>query len=284
MTLHSCFYEGVVRHRRRTVQAHSFRNRLFMIYLDLDEAEEAFRDRWFWSTDRPNIAWFRRADHLGPPDQPLDESVRDLVALRLGRRPVGPIRLLTHLRYFGIAMNPISVYYCFDAEEGLDAVIAEVTNTPWNERYWYVLDARRTTAVEIEAYAAKKMHVSPFLGMDYDYRFRFVEPGEDLTFAVSNLRHGSADIDFQASLSLSRRPFDGREAARVLLRYPAMTAQVFLNIYGHAIRLWWKQVSFVPHPGHRNDAIGSDDRRSDDGLGDCNRTTMHSEAKADHLV
>lgn len=281
MTLHSCFYEGMVHHRRRTEQPHSFRNRLFMVYLDLAETGRAFRDRWLWSADRPNFAWFRRADHLGPSEQPLDESVRDLVAARLDRRPSGPIRLLTHLRYFGIAMNPISVYYCYDADEHLDAVVAEVTNTPWNERHCYVLDARRTTTGGIEAQATKKMHVSPFLGMDYDYQFRFAEPGEALKFAVTNLRRGSTEIDFHASLDLRRRPLDALQAARVLLRYPAMTAQVFFNIYAQALRLWWKQVPFVPHPTRRNNATRSDYDRSDYHLGDSDRTNATPEARSD---
>lgn len=251
MTFQSCLYEGSVRHNRRVAKSHRFRQRLFMAMLDLSELSVIFRDRWFWSTARPNIAWFRRADYLGPPDRPLDESVRDLVEERLGRRPLGPIRLLTNLRYFGIAMNPISVYYCYDADQRLDVVVAEVTNTPWRERHHYVLDVAEPTASSLEAEAAKAMHVSPFLEMDYEYRFRFSAPGEQLKFAVADVRHGSTEPDFTAGLRLKRLPFDGRNAARVLLRYPAMTVRVFLTIYWQAFRLWWKGVPFVPHPRTR---------------------------------
>src|SRR6187549_3965112 len=105
MSLHSCIYEGRVEHLRRTPVEHGFGYRVFMLYLDLEELPALFRNRWFWSTDRPNFAWFRRADHFGPPRQPLAESVRDLVEARTGRRPAGPIRLLTHLRYLGFVMN-----------------------------------------------------------------------------------------------------------------------------------------------------------------------------------
>ncbi|HKL78239.1 MAG TPA: DUF1365 family protein, partial [Gammaproteobacteria bacterium] len=112
MSGQSALYEGTVVHRRYRPVHHEFRYRLFLVYLDLAELDTVFRGRWLWSVDRPNLAAFRREDHLGPQDVPLDQAVRDLVAERTGRRPVGAIRLLTHLRYFGYGMNPVSFYYC----------------------------------------------------------------------------------------------------------------------------------------------------------------------------
>ena len=106
-----------------------------------------FRGRWCWSTSAPALAWVRRADHLGAADVPLADAVRDLVAGRIGRRPTGPIRLLTHPRYAGYVFNPLSLFYCFDAGgERVEAVVADVTNTPWGERHQYVLAGRTPTA------------------------------------------------------------------------------------------------------------------------------------------
>ena len=126
-------------------------------------------------------AWFRRADHLGPAERSLDESVRDLVEARLGWRPGGPIRLLTHLRYFGLVMNPVSFYYCFNAcEERVEAVVAEVTNTPWRDRHCYVLDLRDVPLSKMpRARHAKELHVSPFLEMDLEYRWRLMRQASD---------------------------------------------------------------------------------------------------------
>ena len=144
--MESCIYEGQVRHSRTVPVLHRFQYRMFMMYLDLAELPEVFEKRWFWSTKRPALARFKRSNHMGPADQPLDESVRDLVERETGERPEGPVRLLTNLSYFGYCFNPVSFYYCFDmAGENVEFIVAEVNNTPWGETDTYVLncDAER---------------------------------------------------------------------------------------------------------------------------------------------
>src|ERR1700729_4207582 len=154
---------------------------LFMAYLDLDELPECFDGRMLWSARRPAVAWFRRADYLGDPDVPLADAVRELVRERTGVRPDGPIRLLTHLRYFGKSFNPVSFYYCFDEHgEQVKAVVADVTNTPWGEHHAYVMGVDKAadhgTATVMRGQFEKQLHVSPLMGMDQVYDWRLSKP------------------------------------------------------------------------------------------------------------
>jgi DUF1365 family protein len=247
--MESALYEGTLSHRRLTVPASYFSYTLFMAYLDLGELDDVFRGRWLWSTERPALAWFRRSDHYGDPKLKLDESIRLLVASVTNVRPEGPIRLLTHLRYFGYCFNPVCFYYCF-APDGrtLETVVAEVSNTPWGERHMYVLpEASNVGRGGEKQYELRKgFHVSPFLGMDMDYLWRFAIPGERLWVHMESTE-ASARV-FVATLSLLRRPLVGSELARALLLRPAMTLQVVAQIYAQALRLWVRGAKFYPHP------------------------------------
>lgn len=246
--MNSCIYEGRVRHRRYRPTEHFFDYRVFLMYLDLDELDTVFRGRW-WSAKRPAPAWFRRADHAGDPRRPLAETARDMVEAKTGKRPTGPVRLLTHLRYFGYCMNPVSFYYCYAPDgEQLEAVIAEINNTPWGERHCYVLPAStsESAAPHFAWKFSKEFHVSPFFPMNQLYHWHFVQPDQALSVHMENFEQGSRVFD--ATMTLSRREISSRELRRVLIQYPLMTVQVIAAIYYQAARLWLKRCPFFSHP------------------------------------
>lgn len=246
----SALYTGHIRHRRFGPRRNEFRYRLYLTYLDLGELDRLFEGRWFWSMKRPAIARFRRADFLGDPAIPLDTAVRDRIEAETGRRPRGPIRLLTHLRQFGYNFNPVSLYYVFDESgERLETLVAEITNTPWDERHAYVLEvgkAERVGSQVLRWQFDKQFHVSPFLPMDMRYDWRFTEPGDTLSVHMENWKDGQSHFD--ATLTLRREPLTGRSLARALLSFPLITFKVSALIYWQAFVLLLKRTPFFSHP------------------------------------
>jgi uncharacterized protein len=242
MTRASAIYEGWVGHRRHRPFPHAFRYPIFLPLLDLAELPDVLDEFPLWSARRPAPAWFRRADFLGEPGETITAAAQRVVADRLGRRPSGPIRLLAHPRYAGVGFNPVSFLFCHAESGALDAVIAEVTNTPWGERHAYVLDARERPHGEV----AKQLHVSPFQGMDQRYQWWVSAPGEGLGIGFRNLQAGVPV--FEASLALRRREMDRRLMARVLRTYPPQTIATLARIYLHALRLRIRGAPWFAHP------------------------------------
>lgn len=250
LALEPGLYEGWVCHRRQTPKPHAFRFPLFMAYLDLADLPRLLPGRLVWTLERAGFVSFHRRDYLPPVTVPLETAVRDLVEQRLGTRPEGPIRLLTHLRTWGYGFNPVSFYYCFDRTAArIEAVVADITNTPWGERYAYVLSgdgdpARREWS---RARFRKQFHVSPFMEMEIDYDWRFRSPGRTLLVRMVNEKAGVTMFD--ATLMLRRRPWTRGERRRALWRHPFMTGQVIATIYWNALRLWLRGVPYLGHTG-----------------------------------
>lgn len=266
----SAIYEGSVRHRRFELHEHRFHYKLALAYIDLDELPTLLGGRFLAS--RPGPARFRRGDYLGEEHVALSQAVRDVVIEQTGVRTAGPVRLLANLSAFGHCFNPVSFYYCMDAAgECVEAVVAEVTNTPWGERHAYVLardrgelgsehpgserlkpvqgDSSRTPDGDgrvLTGNFTKALHVSPFMGMDHRYEWRVTTPAETLSVHIANSHEGH--LAFDATLSLRRRELTNASLTRMSIRYPASALRVLALIYAQAARLRLKGLRPHPHP------------------------------------
>ncbi len=223
-----------------------------MALLDLDELPTVFDQSRLWSHERANLISYRRKDYHGNPTMPLAQSVRETVHQQLGWAPTGRIELLTHLRFFGYCFNPVSFYYLY-SDNAVRVVVAEITNTPWAERFSYVLPVTTATRTQHGLHWSfpKQFHVSPFIDMERDYQWQLTSPADRIRVHMAVDRN-DGDREFEAALSLRREPICAAAVRRATLRFPAMTMQVLLNIHIQAAKLWLKKVPWFVHPRKRS--------------------------------
>lgn len=256
----SCIYVGHIRHRRFLPVRNAFRYRMFMMYADLDELPHLLDGYRFWSYEKPNLASFQRRYYLGDAKMPVDASVRACVMEKAGVALAGPIRMLTHFRYLGYCYNPVTFYYCFDSTgTRVEVIVAQITNTPWGERFSYILDCRKnesTAEGHFQWTFPKAFHVSPFMPMNVRYDWRFSTPGGHLNVLMANTINGEKHFD--ASLSLARMEITQSALTRVLVSYPAMTAKAVAGIHWQAFKLWLKRTPFYEHPGRAERSANAD--------------------------
>ena len=246
--MQSAIYAGRLRHRRFFPKRHEFSYSSTMFYLDLDELPDLFSETPFWSLNRANIGSFRRKDYLGDPALPLIDEVRKKARELTGSCPAGPVRMLTNLRIFGFCFNPVTFYYLFGADAQMpELIIAEVNNTPWNERHIYVVrcDASGKTKSEF----AKEFHVSPFNPLDMQYHWVSTSPSETLLVHMEN--HGATDTDYgihmDATLTLERKPWSAKTLNKILFSQPWAAVKVPVAIYWQALRLLIKGAPVYDH-------------------------------------
>jgi DUF1365 family protein len=238
MSARSSVYVGTIAHKRFAPRTRAFDYPVYMLLLDLDDIEQPrraarlFGGTRFFGVERAAPASFRRSDFLGDPARPLSECVRELVADQTGDRPLGAIRLLANPRTFGYHFNPIAVYYVYDGAR-LAHVVADVTNIPWRDSCAYVFTADADG--NVDGRAAKRMHVSPFLEMDYEYRLRTSAPDNALKLSVTNSRSG--ELEFAAGLQLTRRGSSAGDLRRTLVRFPASALQTTARIFWQALKM-----------------------------------------------
>lgn len=250
----SCIYEGRVSHTRTSPALHRFEYRVFMMYLDLDELPDLFDEFWLWSSSRPAPARFKREKHLGPSDVPLADAVRDRVEAETGKRPSGPVRLLTNLSYFGYWFNPVSFYYCYSADgERIEYIVAEVNNTPWGEQDTYTLECSGENRGAWRFSPTKKMHVSPFIDMNVDYDWVLSAPRDRLSVFMANSRDGKRFFD--ATMRMERREISAGSLASVLARFPFHTLKVIGAIHWQALKLWLKRCPVYRHPAKNKNEV-----------------------------
>jgi uncharacterized protein len=251
--MESALYLGKLRHRRFEPREHAFEYPVYMAFLDIDRLPELMSGSRFSSYNRWNWTGYDERDHFGDPTKPLRKRLEEDASRQGLTLPGGQIFLLTHLRYFGYVFNPVSFFYCYDRAGRLEMMLGEVNNTfGETHNYWLTSTNEEANASPKRYRTVKRMHVSPFQGMELEYDWIFTPPGERLVAHMNTLKNGRANFD--ATLQLERRPWDAKHLVRALAAYPFITLRVIGGIHWEALRLWAKGVPVHTHPAKRERA------------------------------
>jgi DUF1365 family protein len=247
VTQASALYRGQVMHRRLRPKAHRLNYRVFWLLLDLDEIEGLDRRLRLFSRNRFNILSFHDRDHGDGSCLALRSQIEALLARADIDIGDGPIRLLTMPRVLGYVFNPISLYYCHQADGRLAAMVYEVTST-FGVRHAYVIPVptEDQTAGLIRQGAAKALYVSPFMGMEMDYAFRGHAPGQRLGLTIDGI--DAEGLLITAALSAERRPLEDSDLLAAAVALPLMTLKVVAAIHWEALKLWIKGVRLTRQP------------------------------------
>ncbi len=234
----SGLYVGQIRHRRFTPVKHIFDYPIFMSLIDLDKVDELVDSVRFLSKRKWGLMSFYRHDYMEGAED-TKSAVQEKLYQLTGESISGKVFALCHLRYCGLYFSPVNFYYVFDDNNKWNYMLAEVSNTPWNERHYYAIPANRHWQHE------KQFHVSPFNPLDQEYRWT-LKPIGDTAFV--HLETCQQDKIFDATLFLKKKPFTSKNVFSLLLKTPVMTIKVLGLIYWQALKLWLKGAIFYSHP------------------------------------
>ncbi len=246
-SFNSSLFVGDVRHRRFTPKAHELKYTLFMPCIDLDEWSKLSETVWGLGEKWWHWARYRREDYVGHGD--LKRSVQDKVYDLTGVRLEGKVLAVIHLRYLGIYFSPVNFYYLYDAKGNWKYLLAEVSNTPWNERHYYAIPADKGVDGK-EWQHEKAFHVSPFNPIDQQYHWKLKPVTDSLMVHLECHRDGKV---FDATMAMKAREFTSQSLLWLLFKTPVMAVKVTLGIYWHALKLWMKGVPIYDHPENKTE-------------------------------
>lgn len=244
----SALYTCQVMHHRLAPKKHQFRYRIFMFWLDVDGLQAAADRSWMFSVRRPAPFRFRHTDHIkypaGDPRNAL--SVREKLDQWLAEQgitePPAKVFLLTHVRLFGYVFNPVSFYFCYDAQDRCRYVVTEVSNTFGEMKMFLVQHTEGNVFVQEDT---KYFYVSPFTEMDDRFVFRYVVPDTGLQLRIDTL-DAAGNRYFISTLTGRRQTLSDLRLLWYVVRFPLVTMRVMAGIHLQAFRLWLKRL-----PWHR---------------------------------
>jgi len=244
---HSGLYQGSVTHRRFSPRKNSFTYQIAMLGIDLDELEDVIDQHWLLGKNWFNPIRFFEKDYLKNDPGTLRQRIENKVAKLGGDWDGTRVLMLAQCRCLGIYFSPINLYYCFEQSGNCKYMLAEVSNTPWNQRHYYLVD------MQSSALTPKEFHVSPFMTLDMQYQWRLTTPGQNIKVNIDNIssKNGLKNEKlFDVSMRLNKTKITTTELGKSWITLPFSVIKVLSLIYWQALKLVAKRIPFISYQKH----------------------------------
>lgn len=243
--LTSAVYLGDVKHRRFAVKEHRFSYPLYMMWVDLNNPQQLNGVHKNLGTSGLKALKFNEADYLQSlsafDQSPIIERAHKQLSSLGIKETFTHVYMLGQLRCLGVYFSPVNFYFFGNSDNSFTYMIAEVSNTPWNERHYYLV------SLEKKVNFKKVFSVSPFMNLDMNYHWHIRQSPDKTLIHIENKR--DEVLLFDATLRLKRAELTNQEVSKLLKRFPAMTWSIFKGIYHQALKLFIKRVPFLGHSG-----------------------------------
>lgn len=262
----SRIYCGQIRHRRHAPKSHSFSYRLYMLSLDVDEMQEKKAPQGIFGFSWFNLLRFKESDYLRDEPKSLKQRIKNKVASLSGFEDISRISMLVQVRCLGIYFSPANFYFCYDVSNTCTQVLVEVSNTPWNERHYYLVPLVNSASdinnqVSEPHSTDKNFQVSPFMNLNMCYKWR-IKPPTELSSALLVHIENHTNVEgnagkksnsqleqdrkiFDVTMNLIKAPFNSASLWKLWLNISIMPLKIILGIYWQAMRLFFKRIPFI---------------------------------------